>query len=154
MVQAARYSFLAAAISQLHKGVPECHLPFWNSMTVVKLYHLYKCMSVSVFKVLSLIKEPILDTQRKEEVWMYIRRFVGNMTTDELRTFLRFVTGSFVISVPSIDVSFNTLDGLARRPIAHTCTAILEVATTFLEFVDEFRHVLADPYFSWRMDAM
>ena len=114
-------------------------------------------MSVSVFKVLSLIKEPILDTQRKEEVWMYIRRFVGNMTTDELRTFLRFVTGSFVISVPSIDVSFNTLDGLARRPIAHTCTATLEVATTyctFLEFVDEFRNVLADPYFSWRMDAM
>ena len=109
-------------------------------------------MSVSVFKVLSLIKEPILDTQRKEEVWMYIRRFVGNMTTEELRTFLRFV-----ISVPSINVSFNTLDGLARCPIAHTCTATLEVATTyctFLEFVDEFRNVLADPYFSWRMDAM
>ena len=120
-------------------------------MTVERLYHLYKCMSVSVFKVLSLIKEPILDTQRKEEVWM---RFVGNMTTDELHTFLRFVTGSFVISVPSIDVSFNTLDGLARRPIAH---ATLEIATTyctFLEFVDEFRNVLADQYFSWRMDAM
>ena len=32
-VQAARYVKPAAAISQLNKGVPECHLPFWNSMT-------------------------------------------------------------------------------------------------------------------------
>ena len=160
MVQAAKYMFLvkpAAAINQLNMGVPDLHRSFWSTMEVGKLFKLYKCMSVSKAKVLSLLEESQMDTPSKEEVWVYLRRFIGNMTNDELRTFLRFVTGSFVVSVSSIAISFNNLDGLARRPIAHTCTGTLELSTmynTFLEFQSEFRTVLADPYFSWRMDAI
>ena len=52
------------------------------------------------------------------------------MSNDELRRFVRFVTGSFVISVKSITVSFNKLDSFARRPIAHTCSARLELASS------------------------
>lgn len=78
------------------------------------------------------------------------------METEELHKFLRFVTGSFVICVPSISVSFNTLDGLARRPISHTCSATLELPCTYSslpEFISEFRSVLSDSH-SWRMDAV
>ena len=160
MVQAAKYMFLvrpAAAVSQLNMGIPDLHRSFWATMEVGKLFKVYKCMSVSTAKVLHLLEEPQMDTPSKEEVWLYLRRLIGNMTNDELRTFLRFVTGSFVISISSITISFNNLDGLARRPIAHTCTGTLELSTTyntFLEFEGEFRAVLADPYFSWRMDAL
>ena len=160
MVQAAKYMFIvrpAAAVNQLNMGIPDLHRSFWATMEVSKLFKVYKCMSVSTAKVLSLLQEPQMDTPRKEEVWLYLRRFIGNMTNDELRTFLRFVTGSFVINVSLITTSFNNLDGLARRPIAHTCTGSLELSSTyntFLEFESEFRAVLADPYFSWRMDAI
>ena len=71
--------------------------------------------------------------------------------------FLHFVTGSFVTNVSSIMTSSNNFDGLARRPIAHTCTGLLEVSSTyniFFYFESEFRAVLSDPYFSWRMDAI
>ena len=79
------------------------------------------------------------------------------MSGDELRTFLRFVTGSLVTSVPNIDVSFNSLDGLGRRPVSHTCSATLELSSTYKsppEFVAEFRAVLSDPVYSWRMDTV
>jgi hypothetical protein len=57
-----------------------------------------------------------------------------------------------VISVSAISLSFNNLDGLAQCPLSHTCTTTLELSTT--EFDSEFRAVLADPYFSCRMDAL
>ena len=76
------------------------HQPFWDSMEVEKLYSVYKSQSVTTVKVLNLLVEPPLQNQTQEEVWSYLRRFIGNMTVDELRTFLRFVTGSFVITVP------------------------------------------------------
>ena len=66
-------------------------------------------------KVLSMLQEPTIQNQSEEEVWHYPRHFIGNMTVDQLCTFLRFVTGSFVITVPTISVSFNSLDGLARH---------------------------------------
>ena len=62
-----------------------------------------------------------------------------------------------MISVPAIDIVFNSLDGLARRPIRHTCSAILEISSTYAslpEFVAEFRAVLSDPVYSWRMDSV
>ena len=126
-------------------------------MELGELFKLYKCISVSTTRVFGLLQEPLLDSPGKDEVWVYLHQFIGNMTNDELLTFLRFVTGSFVISVSSITVSFNHLDNLAHRPIAHTCSSTLELATTYktyLDFEKEFQNVLADPYFSWRMDAI
>ena len=160
IAEAARYTFLvkpAAALSMMNAGIPQTHKSFWKAMSVEKLHSLYLSLSVSVDKVLSILQEPIMRNHSEEEVWQYLRRFVGNMTVDELRTFLRFVTGSFVISVPSISVSFNTLDGLARRPISHTCSALLELPSTYTSlpiFVSEFRAILADDLYSWRMDAL
>ena len=160
IIQTAHYTLFlkpAAALGMMNAGIPEVHRSFWKDMTVEKLHSLYTTLSVSSSKVLGLFKEPIMENASQEEVWQYLRRFVGNMTADELRTFLRFVTGSFVITVPSISVAFNTLDGLARRPISHTCSAMLELSSTYTslpEFVSEFRAVLSDAYYSWRMDAL
>ena len=110
MVQAAKYMFLikpAAAIHQLNLGVPDLHHSFWSRMEVGKLFKLYKCILVSTTRLLGLLQEPLLDSPGKDEVWVYLRRFIGNLTNDELHTFLCFVTGSFVIRVSSITVSFN-----------------------------------------------
>ena len=118
---------------------------------------LYKTMLLSPSKVLSLLVEPHTKDDTEEKTWFYLRSYIGNMSSDELRRFVRFVTGSFVISVKSITVSFNRLDGFARRPIAHTCSARLELASTYSslpEFVSEFRAFLSDPHYSWEMNAL
>lgn len=160
LVQAARYTFLiqpAAALHLMNEGIPLEHRPFWKRMAVNNLYSIYSSLSVSKAKVLHLLKEPCLLSISEDEVYQYLKRFIGNMSVDELRTFLRFVTGSFVTSVPTINVVFNSSDGLARRPISHTCTATLELSSTYKslpEFVSEFRAILCDPVYSWRMDAI
>ncbi len=140
----------------MNSGIPAKHQAFWESMSVEKLYSVYASLSVTTGKVLNLLKEPATENP-SQEVWIYRRKFIGNMTLEELRTFLRFVTGSFVISVTRIMVSFNNLDGLARRPISHTCSATLELPSTYRslpEFISDFRAVLSDPYYSWMMDSV
>lgn len=98
-----------------------------------------------------------MSSPSQEDVWLYLQRFVGNMSRDELHAFLRFMTGSFVICVPRITITFNSLDGIAHRPISHTCSATLELPSTYSslhEFASEFCSVLADPRYSWRMDSV
>ena len=62
------------------------------------------------------------------------------------KAFLRFVTGSSVLTSDTINVSFNALGGAARWPIVHTCSNLLELSNTyctFLEFVEEFTALLS-----------
>ena len=117
----------------------------------MRFQSIYSSLSVSKTKVLNLLTEPNFLSVPEDEVYQYLKRFIGNMSDDELRTFLRFVTGSLVISVPNIDVIFNSLDGVGRRPVSHTCSATLELSSTYKylpEFVAEFQAILSDPVYS------
>ncbi len=79
------------------------------------------------------------------------------MTQTQVKSFLRFVTGSSVCSVQALEIQFNTLSGLARGPIAHTCSNILELSSTYMSFHDfeqESRLMLSDEKYSWIMDAI
>ena len=159
LLQASRYTFLikpAAALHMITSGIPESHRPFWKSMTVDKLYLLYKSMLLSHGKVLSLLVEPCTNDEAEEKTWFYLRSYIGNMSDEELRPFVRFVTGSFVISVKSIAISFNKSDGFSRHPAVQTCSSWLELPSTYSslpEFISEFRAILSDPKYSWSMDA-
>ena len=84
---------------------------------------------------------------------------IGNMNINELRSFLRFVTGSTVCNSTKILVTFNSLTGLARRPLAHTCEPTLEISSTYInydEFYGKFRSIFdkVNEEFSFRMDAV
>lgn len=86
----------------------------------------------------------------------YLTTFVGNSKQDDLRLFLRFVTGSSVMIDEPIKVIFNKLDGLGRRLISHTCYSTLELPVsyaTYPEFEQEMMKVLTNEL-SWVMDAV
>ena len=81
---------------------------------------------------------------------------IGNMNINELRSFLRFVTGSTVCNSTKILVTFNSLTGLARRPL---CEPTLEILSTYInydEFYGKFRSIFdkVNEEFSFRMDAV
>lgn len=68
-----------------------------------------------------------------------------------LRRFLRFVTGSDVICVTKVEVIFTALEGLARRPIAHTCGSVLELPCTYNSYPElrvEMENVLTSNYYT------
>ena len=78
------------------------------------------------------------------------------MHRDEIRRFLRFVTGSSVNTGKEIVVLFNNLNGLAPRPIAHTCSCEMELLLTYgscLAFASEMGAILSNDN-SWIMDAI
>ena len=68
------------------------------------------------------------------------------MDLTQLKSFLMFVTGADVVCVDPIDVEFTQLDGLQRRPIAHTCDCVLELTLpydSYMELRAEFSNALA-----------
>lgn len=160
IIQIAEFEFKrkpAAAIAAIQSGIPKSHQAFWKNMSIYKFYSIYSALSVSTYKILQMLDNVSTSNQNEETVLSYLRQYIGNMRTDELRVFLRFVTGSCVCTASGIKVSFNRLDGLARRPIAHTCSYTLEISTSYFnyaEFSSEFDAILSDKGQGWRMDAL
>jgi hypothetical protein len=148
----------SAAIAAMSSGIPPLHGAFWQTMSIGKFYSIYRSASVSTSKVLSMLDDSTITSSPSEELVMsYLRQYVGNMREDELRAFLRYVTGSSICASSGITVSFNCLDGAARHPLAHTCSCLLELPTTYInyeEFSSEFDAILADKEEAWRMDAL
>ena len=93
-----------------------------------------------------------------ELVCGYLMTMIGNMQPLQLRLFLRFVTGASVCIAPKIEITFNSLSGLARRPIAHTCDFNLELSTVYTnyDFYGDLKSILTSTSeeFLWRMDAL
>ena len=61
-----------------------------------------------------------------------------------------------VLTSDFITVCFNSLSGVGRRPIAHTCVKELHLSycyNTYLEFVEEITYVLGDDR-CWAMNSL
>ena len=122
-----------------------------------QLYAVYTALQASPQKLLTMLADVDCMNPNQESVFLYLRRFIGNMQKDKVRAFLRFVTGSAVCSINAIQVTFNMLTGLARRPIAHTCSYTLEIPATYQsyqEFASDFKAVLSAHEFVWVMDGI
>ena len=130
-------------------------MPFWEQFTVKDFHSLYVALSASPEKVLELLDEPDIVDPNQEWVFGYLQQYIGNVKLDEVRLFLRFTTGSSVCMSKHIEVRFNNLSGLARCPISHTCSCVLELPSsyeTFKDFAHEFQAVLSEES-SWKMDT-
>lgn len=157
----AEYEFItrpAAAIFSVYSGIPISHQEFWIKQSVSSMSEIYGSLTVTTKKINDLLMLPEAQSANEERVYGYLNTMIGNMHTNELRSFLRFVTGSTVCSASEILVTFNSLAGLARRPLAHTCDSTLEISSTYMnydEFHTEFKSIFekVNEEFTFRMDA-
>ncbi len=161
VLDAVKYEFVikpCAALTAMRAGIPSKHQVFWESMSVEELYELYQALSASPAKVLALIEDSVeLQNPNEERVLSYLKQFIGTMNSDEIRVFLRFVTGSSVCPSECIKITFNSLSGFARRPISHTCDYCLELPISYrssIEFINEFRSILSSSEYLWYMDGI
>lgn len=144
------------ALHALHSGIPTIHHEWWKRFSVERLFGLYKSLNATPQQVINKLKEPDIMEPDEARVFGYLTSFLGNLSLDELTSFLRFVTGSSSLIPDDISVMFNRLSGVARRPISHTCSCVLELSTdylTYLDFSQEFHQVLMSSE-SWAMDAV
>ena len=145
-----------AAICSINSGIPPKEKDFWHAFTINQLYLLYQSLSATPAKVLAILEEPMEENSCQARVFTYLQQYIGNMKNEEVRRFLRYTTGSSVLIGEHITVSFNSLSGAARRPIAHTCGCELELSSSYLsylEFEEEFNFILSNDEYTWDMDA-
>ncbi|MEQ2253251.1 hypothetical protein ILYODFUR_030203 [Ilyodon furcidens] len=81
-------------------------------------------------KVLKMIEaSPV--TPAEKQALRFLQQFIRGLDEVGLRRLLRFGTGADVICVTKVEVIFTALEGLARRPVAHTCGSVLELPSTY-----------------------
>lgn len=106
----------------------------------------YQKLYPSSRKVLSLIKaNPENDGQR--ESLSYLKRYIRGLNDNQVKIFLVFCTGSDIINVDSIEISFVQYDStFQRRPIARTCAPMLQLPANynnFCELREDFTSILS-----------
>ncbi len=140
----------------LHSGIPTVYHGFLNKFSVIELFELYKVLNATPSSVLEVVDEPVTVNSAQNRVFGYLKTYIRGSKQEELRLFLRFVTGSSVLLAKHIVISFNNLTGLARRPISHTCNCMLELPinySSYPEFELELSRILKNEM-SWFMDAV
>lgn len=107
---------------------------------------MYEAKNPTGKKVIKLLAaNPQNESERNS--FDHLKRCIKSLNDGGLKAFLQFTTGSDVIAVTEITVSFNSLDGSHRSPIAHTCGPVLEVPTTYQsynELAEEFAPLISN----------
>ena len=160
MFKVAQFEFCckpAAAVSMMHSGIPISHSSFWKSQGVEGRHLLYGILTVSPKKVMEVLDVTLAVNPAEERIAGYLVEMIGNMSTDVLQRILRFTTCSSVLTVKTINVVFNRLDGLGRRPCAHTCDCTLELPVAYQNYSDfhtEWMAILNSNDMCWKMDCI
>ena len=138
---------------QKPKYISNCWKPIISSLKSFPQFQSLDCMNEmyeakkpSARKVVKLLSaNPQNDSERNS--FDHLKRYIKSLGDVALKAFLQFTTGSDVITVTEITVSFNSLDGAHRSPVARTCGPVLEVPTTYQsynELAEEFSHIISN----------
>ena len=111
--------------------------------TVDSLVSLYEAKKPTQKKICQLFTtNPTTDAQR--ECFSYLKRFVKSLDDNLVSVFLQYVSGSNIIAVDSIEVTFSEESGKTRQPVAHTCAPLLVIPSTYQsynELSEEFSNI-------------
>ena len=105
------------------------HVEFSSCDSLAKFYLENMPTAKKVVKVIESLPTNEAETQCLD----FLRKFIRSLDTPALGTFLKFTTGSDILP-QRLEVSFTSMDGLARRPIAHTCGPLLELPKTYRSY--------------------
>ena len=113
---------------------------FWSKEfpTVDSILVMYEKLEPTIQKVLALFKANPL-TKEQNDAFKFLQKFVLGRNKTQLRYLLRFLTGSDMLCVESIEITFVVRHGVGRVPTAHTCGPVLELPSTYMNF-PEFRN--------------
>lgn len=129
----------------------KCYPQFQDCSAVQSFYD---TISITTKKVLEkLSADPRSEGER--DALKFLQRYIRGLDRAKLSQFLRFTTASDVLSTGKINVSFTKLEGASSRPIAHTCGPLLELPSTYSNFVElreQFHNILNKD--SWEMDIV
>ncbi|XP_033831305.1 uncharacterized protein LOC129456644 [Periophthalmus magnuspinnatus] len=99
----------------------------------------YDALQPTSRKIMQSLTYPTNQNASEKQMVKYVNTYLRECDMPHLSRFLRFCTGSDVFTGKDITVSFTMINGLQRRPVAHTCGCYLELPVTYESYPD-FRH--------------
>lgn len=129
-------------------------IKFPKAFSPSNLNAVYKRATATGRKVASLF---IAENMSLEEqtCMEHLRRFVKNLSLENLKRFLKLCTGADVITIEKIEMNFSSLVGAARRPVFRTCGPVLELPNTYTcysELAEEFQNIMSNPKMAFGFD--
>ncbi|KAJ8048759.1 hypothetical protein HOLleu_01205 [Holothuria leucospilota] len=116
------------------------------SMASIKT--MYSNLKPTVKKVCDLLQaEP--QNKQEDTALRLLKQYIKSRSDKDLADLLHFLTGSSVLSVSKICVTFTSSSGFGRTPVVHTCGPTLELPSTYTayrEFRSEWDAMLASGY--------
>ncbi|XP_062399900.1 uncharacterized protein LOC134089473 [Sardina pilchardus] len=115
----------------------------------------YEHLHPTLRKLMRSLSYPTTMNPQQKQIGKYLGTYLRESDTQHLSLFLRFCTGSDLFLGKSISVTFTQLQGMQRRPIAHTCGCYLELPIDYDNYPDfrhEFNKVLESGM--WEMDII
>ena len=123
--------------------------------TLEGLDEMYEHKRPTAKKIIKLFQgEPSTDAKRQS--LDYLKKFVKSFERKALSMFVRFCTGSDVITCDSIEICFSSLEGYQRRPVARTCIPILDLPTSYESYpalAEEFTNIMKESQ-AWSFDII
>ncbi|KAB0804069.1 hypothetical protein PPYR_01039 [Photinus pyralis] len=142
-------------ILQKPSFVRECIRPHLNYIKhILNIDYIFSAYQPTDRNIISLFKVDENLSHDKKQIVQFLKKFIKESDEKTRSSFLRFCTGSD-LPIGKITIDFISTDGFARVPIAHTCSSILQIPTTyenFLTFRNEFNNLLSSNV--WVMDMV
>lgn len=118
--------------------VVKCYQNEWNGKSIhfEDMFILYEQIIPTVKNCLLKIELQEPDNVNNEQniIFNYLKRFIKEANESMREAFFRFCTGSN-LPIMTIKVAFTDTTGINRLPIAHTCSGLLQLSTTYENFV-------------------
>ena len=108
--------------------------PEFSSKESIKVF--YESVVATSKRTIALIDASPNDDAEKDAL-NYFKRFIRGLNQETLKKLLRFITGSDIIVVDSIGVTFTKPESsFSRRPIPHICAPCLELPATYNNYCE------------------
>lgn len=140
--------------------IADCFYKVLNATILVQedMSVLYSTLEPTPKKVLNSIKFPEQMSSEEKTLSQYLKKLVREMDDPQnLQLFLRFCTGSDIMTKNDIQIRFTSSDvsSNVRCPSSHTCGCVLEIPRSYSQdpyvlFKSDFLSLLRNRY--WQMD--
>lgn len=137
-------------IARIKMGM-DCYPLLWQGASESLILNIMDKFKPTAQKVVDLLSYSASDDPTllmlEERVKTYLERYIRSLSDQQLLAFLRFWTSSDTLCFSKLNVTFNSNEGISRRPIANTCDAVLHVSRMYFsvdEFMQDFNVYLND----------
>ena len=128
--------------------------PYKQFQSISAVEELYESLTPTTKKVLdSLVCNPTTDGER--DAVKFLQRFIRGLDMAKLVQFFQFTTAMDIMGREKLQVAFIKSEGFSSRPIAYTCGPLLEIPSTYNNFVElreEFTSILN--HGKWELDIV